>query len=199
MIEAYPLSWPPGWPLTPEADRRDGRHQFRRPTASAPFWTFPAARDALINELRMLGAKDVVISSNFRASALGPVEGSRRPRDQAIAVYFNLDREPRVMARDSYTRAEENFRSLTLAIEAMRQLDRHGGNVMMKRAFQGFAALPAPRAWYTVLGVSPTASAEDIERAHRKLARTAHPDAGGSNAAMAELNAARDEGLRASL
>lgn len=31
----------------------------------------------------------------------------------------------------------------------------------------------------------------------RELARSAHPDAGGSEAAMARLNAARDEGLKA--
>jgi curved DNA-binding protein CbpA len=37
---------------------------------------------------------------------------------------------------------------------------------------------------------------DDIERAYRRLAMERHPDKGGSDAAMAELNAARDEALQ---
>jgi len=36
----------------------------------------------------------------------------------------------------------------------------------------------------------------DIERAYRELAKRAHPDAGGSQEWMAELNAARDAAKR---
>ena len=38
--------------------------------------------------------------------------------------------------------------------------------------------------------------AADIKRAYHERARAAHPDNGGSDAAMAELNRARDEALR---
>ena len=48
------------------------------------------------------------------------------------------------MARDAYKTVAGNMRSLTLAIEAMRQLERHGGSTMMERAFQGFAAIAPP-------------------------------------------------------
>ncbi len=44
---------------------------------------------------------------------------------------------------------------------------------------------------YTVLGVSPGADVQTIRRAYRRLARRYHPDVGGSNAAMSQLNAAR--------
>jgi hypothetical protein len=179
----------------------DGRYRFRRNGhySGNPFWTFAAARDALLDAVRKLGATPgrTIISSNFGTDRTGfPIEGRRRPDDQGVAVYFQLDNKALVMAADRFTRAEENMRSLTLAIEAMRQLDNHGGGTMMERAFTGFLALPAGGpAWHVVLGVKPHATADEINAAYRTKARSAHPDTGGSHAAMAELNAARDEGL----
>ena len=203
--DAFPLAWPAGWPRTPDAERVDGRYHFRRNVASraSPFWTFAEARDALLDELRRLGAEHVVISSNFKPDRQGrPVEPSRRPLDQAIAIYFALGGKPKAMARDTYARAEENFRSLTLTIEAMRAIERHGGGLMMDRAFDGFAALPPPateppcRAWWDVLGVARTASRDEIEAAFRTKAMAAHPDLGGTEAAMRELSEARGNALK---
>ena len=200
MTLAYPLQWPDGWPRWPDAERKDGRHEFRRPLTSraSPYWTFADARRALLDELRRLGAVDVVISSNFKPSRDGlPVEGNRRPMDQGIAIYFRLRGTSKTMARDRYTRAEENMRALTLSIEAIRSLERHGGSHMMERAFSGFEALPPPPSthWSDVLDVSRDAGEAEIDAAFRHVAKTAHPDAGGSNEAMAALVAARDAGL----
>jgi len=47
-----------------------------------------------------------------------------------------------------------------------------------------------------VLGVGRTASAGEIEAAWRARAKAAHPDVGGSAAAMAEINAAHDAALK---
>jgi hypothetical protein len=47
-----------------------------------------------------------------------------------------------------------------------------------------------------VLGLPPTATAADIDEARRRLARSLHPDVGGSVAAMQVVNAAADEALR---
>jgi hypothetical protein len=201
MTTAHPLAWPEGWPRTPPAEIADGRRQFRRSTyttATGPWWTFSAARDALLDELRLLGAEHVVISCNFPTDRYGlPVEGSRRPVDQGVAIYFVLNGKPKNMARDAYLRAEENMRSLTLAIQGFRMAERHGGAEMMERAFAGFTALPAPKQWWEVLGVSHNARRDEIEGAWMSLARQWHPDKeGGSHSRMAEINAARDEGLR---
>jgi hypothetical protein len=86
---------------------------------------------------------------------------------------------------------------------------------MRDRAFRGFAALPAnagPIAlgsgakrnnWWDVLGLNlhrfrpPNGIVRaDIETAYRALTRKRHPDAGGSQEAMAELNAAREAALK---
>jgi hypothetical protein len=51
---------------------------------------------------------------------------------------------------------------------------------------------PADSAARALLGVAPGASAATILAAHREKIRAAHPDAGGSAAMAAALNAARD-------
>jgi hypothetical protein len=48
----------------------------------------------------------------------------------------------------------------------------------------------------SVLGLSPGATADQIDAARRELAKRAHPDVGGSVDAMQRINAAADEALR---
>jgi curved DNA-binding protein CbpA len=43
-----------------------------------------------------------------------------------------------------------------------------------------------------LLGVSPSASREEVIVAHRQLVALVHPDRGGSDAQVHEANAARD-------
>lgn len=103
------------------------------------------------------------------------------------------------MAIDQYTRVEQNIAALAATIEAMRAIERHGGAVVMERAFTGFATLPAPGAalaWWDVLGLAQTATADEIKSAHRRLASQHHPDKGGTAEQMAAINKARDEALR---
>ena len=45
---------------------------------------------------------------------------------------------------------------------------------------------------YDVLGLKPGADADAIHAAHRRLMRTAHPDAGGSDWLASRVNQARD-------
>lgn len=198
MTDAYPLAWPEGWPRTPADQQVDGRYQFktvdfasgqRRP------YTFARARDALLEELDRISGTSPVLSTNFQTSRGVATEGRRRPGDEGVAVYFTRGGRQLAMACDRFTRAEENMSSLRLAIAAIRQLERHGGGVMMEKAFQGFAALPAPASCWEILEIDYGAGEPEIQAAYRRLARRAHPDNGGSNAAMAELNRARDAAL----
>lgn len=199
-VEAFPLQWPAGWPRTP-SHRQERGWQFKQSSYSSSGRTmvsFAKARDQLYEELRKLGARSVVVSTNHKPDRYGvPTESKRRVDDPGVAVYFSLNNRALAMACDRFDNSAANMRSLGLAIEAMRQLDRHGGGTMMNRAFEGFAALPAPENWWDVLQVRSDADREAIEANYRRLARDRHPDNGGSHEAMSRLNAARDEALRA--
>ena len=178
------LQWPAGWPRTPKSRKETGA-RFTRFGQPVPF---QYAYNALMRELRSLGASKIVVS----------VE--RYSNDEGVAVYFRLKNTPMVMATDRFNTKEANIRSLTLAIEAMRQLERHGGSALADRAMAGFTALPPPRSspsrsCWEVLGIEPAAGPAEIERAFRAQALKHHPDRGGSDSAMAQLNAARSEAL----
>lgn len=190
MADAYPLSWPEGWARTPD---------HRRENASRFNTTFDRARMELMNELRLLGAGSVVISSwlPLRRDGMPYADQARRRLDDpGVAVYFMLRKRQMVMARDAYTNVHDNLRSIGLGIAHLRGLERHGGGTMMERAFEGFAALPAPDAFdpWATLGLRPDASMEAVNAQFRKLSREHHPDTpGGSTDAFQRIERARRE------
>lgn len=199
MIEAYPLQWPAGWKRTDPGRRRDSDYKV----------DFGRARDEVIRELRLLGAltNTVVISSNIPTRRDGlPYSNMAEPADPGIAVYWSVrqyDRATnttklveRTIACDVWRRTRENMRALSLAVGALRMLERTGTSEILDRAFTGFAALPPAATsgmWYQVLGFDrPPTSIDAVEEAYRERAKVAHPDAGGSHEAMVALNAARE-------
>lgn len=188
MTSAYPLQWPPGWPRT------------KRPESSAFATSFAKARDELLNELRLLGARNVVISANVPLRQDG-LHYARfpEPADKGVAVYFVLDGNQRCIPCDQWNRTQDNIQAIRKTVEALRGLERWGAKEMVSAAFRGFQALPAPKqqeTWWEVLQVSQAASEQEIREAFRKLARVAHPDAGGSQEEFIKLQKAYEEGLR---
>jgi hypothetical protein len=185
MTQAFPLQWPGGWPRAKWREN-DGRFHGRG-------FTMGRVRDDLINELRLLGATGIVVSSNVPVKADGLLYAdNKRLDDPGIAVYFKFKNKQMVMARDGFVSVTGNLRSLALAIEGLRQLERHGGSVMLERAFEGFLAIAPPgwmKPWSEVFGVKGD-WAGDIADLYREKARTRHTDAGGSDTLMAELNVA---------
>lgn len=187
--QAFPLQWPEGWPRTPYGRR--GSSRFGKNLGFNEI-------KKLQSELRLLGARNVVISSNVPLRQDGlpyASETKRRYDDPGVAVYFTLKNKPLSMARDRYNTPWENIRSLILAISAIRSIERHGGSTMMERAFSGFAAIAPPnwkKPWREVFGIKPEWTG-DLSALYREKARIRHPDAGGSDELMAELNVAYDE------
>ena len=165
MTECNPLSWPNVWPRT-SIEKQDRGWQFKRRSDGygGRLVTFAEGRDSLYDELRKLGATSPVVTTNHPTDRYGiPTESKRRIGDEGVAVYFSLNGTPMVMASDRFDNAAANMRSLALAIEALRQLERHGGGTMMEKAFTGFVALPSPKDPAVILDVRPGATPEEID------------------------------------
>jgi hypothetical protein len=186
-VDAYPLSWPAGWPRTKHL--KPSRFE----TGS-----FARARDSLLTEVKRMGGTHIVLSSNVGLRQDGlPYANQAQPKDRGVAVYFYRRGKQMVFACDKWDRIEDNMRAIEKTIDALRGVDRWGASEMMERAFTAFEALPPPLSCWDVLGLRPGASLDEISAAYRAKARLAHPDAGGSQAAMSELNRARDEAVGA--
>lgn len=207
-VNAYPLQWPAGWPRARPGTRRAGQfgvaetqHGHGGSWRSKRALSIEDGVKRVRSELERLGvdaADDMVISTNLTLNLRGLPRGDQgAPSDPGVAVYWQKRNQPmRVMAIDSYTRVADNLGAIAATLEAMRAIERHGGAQILDRAFTGFTALPPPRSCWETLGLKPGASATAIDEAYREKAKTAHPDKGGSAAAMTELNQARDAAKR---
>jgi hypothetical protein len=195
---AYPLAWPAGKARTPGYQRKDGRFRNNGSTM-----TNATAAKRVEAELDRLGAVYPLISSNVEVTLSGrPRSGQKAPEDPGVCVYFQLRSKPYAMACDRYRTVADNLAAIAAHIDATRAIARHGV-ATAEETLQAFQALPGPstrpRPWADVLGFkAPTQiTAAMIDEAYRDLARRRHPDLGGSDAAMSELNAARDAARRA--
>ncbi len=98
---------------------------------------------------------------------------------------------------DTAQRAIDNIQQLRLGLEEMRMIYQRGLENMVRTAYMQLAAPEMQRDPYEVLGVRPDTAIEDIEALYTIKAKRAHPDVGGSEDAMKELNSAieriRDE------
>lgn len=186
MTQAFPLQWPD---FIPRSTRREPG-KFKT--------TLAAALANVRDSLRLFGSdsgkpvSDIVLSSNVSL-------GREKPSDPGIAVWFRWDGEQRCIPVDRYATPAANLQAIHHIIEARRVELRHGTLALVRASMRGFQALPAPGAkpWWEVLNVEEAAGRGAIEVAYRALAQKRHPDRpGGSHDMMADLNRARDAGLK---
>lgn len=185
---AFPLTWPIGFPRTTSRERG----AFKTTLAGALRNVSESLKRFAADSKRPLSG--VVISSNVTL-------GADKPTDPGVAIWFVWDGIQACIPVDRYLTVEANLQAIHHVLEARRVEIRHGTLPLVRAVMSGLAALPAPaRAWAAVFGVSAHASTDDVRQAYRRAASVAHPDKGGSDARMAEVNAAwaafqRERGL----
>lgn len=195
-ITAYPLCYPQGQKRTRADLRSDARFSV----------TFAKARDELLHELELLGAVGVLISSNVPLRQDGlPKATYTEPLDPGVAVYFKLKGKVLALACDKWNYVQDNMRSVGLHVAAIRGMQRWGVG-SLEQAFAGYEALPPSASkskpkneWWEVLGVTKNASKKEIKEAYLRLAKIHHPDNGGDNQKMSEINRAYERATKYSM
>lgn len=188
-VAAFPLYWPLDHP---RSERRK---------SSAFQVDFATARSHLMDQLRLLGARELVLSTNIPIRRDGlPSVPDREPVDPGVAVYFTRKGKPYVIACDQFERIRWNLRAVGMTLEALRSIERYGTTSMLEQAFSGFAQLPektAARTWRDVLGFDRAlVNIDEVRARYRELAHKNHPDIGGDGAHMAEINDAFASAVR---
>lgn len=184
-VSPYPLQWPEGRPRKPIS------HRMRSPFRTGLNKAIENVKGSLRGFQKDAGIRieHVVLSSDADMM-------NDSPKDSGVAVWFMMDGQWVCFAVDRFSDLPSNIQAIHHVIEARRVELRYGGLDLVRQTFRSFHALlpgPASKPWWEVLGVSRTAKVQEIEAAYRRLANERHPDKGGSDAAMAELNRARDQ------
>lgn len=170
MIESYPLSWPDSWPRNKKPVRSRFGTWNKKPSIYESTYK-------LKEELRLMGAKDLIISSNLRLKKDGdPYSNQREPEDCGIAIYFKIKDEAMVIACDTFDKCGCNIWGIAKSVEAMRGIERWGCSEILRKAFTGFKALPeksvvSDTAWYNVLDVPANADFKTAKLAFMSKAR----------------------------
>jgi len=189
-VSRYPLSWPAHQPRTPAHKRDYGRFDDKRSRNTAI--------EELQEEVRRLKGRNMILSSNLKLrNDLLPYSNQPKTDDPGVAVYFDLDGESTCIACDRFLKDVDNIWAIKKTIECLRGVERYGSTQMMKQAFTGFAALPAPTAvepWWVVLEVDRDCSTYDeVLHMYRLKVREVHPDIpGGSVEEFNRVQAAWD-------
>jgi hypothetical protein len=166
-MNAYPLSWPAGWPRA------------KRPEESRFKITFAKARDSLFKELQRMNAKEVILSTNVQLTRDGvPYARRNQPDDRGVAVYFKFKGRDMVFACDRWIKVGDNIQAVRKTIEALRGIERWGASDMLEKAFTGFVALEheEENPWYITLNCSETSNHEFVKRAYKFACAQYHDD-----------------------
>lgn len=199
-VDRYPLEWPLGWKRTPRHLRRTVPFKAQNVPGSRPSEIGHArALQRLESELDRLGATNVTLSTNLELRLDGrPRATDQRIEDPGVAVYFRFKKRPTVLACDAYLTVPGNIAAIAGHIEALRRIERYGVGTI-EQALAGYKSLPADTAadWRQVFGFDKNSqpSIDQLKDKHKALAREHHPDRGGSEEKMMQLNRAREYAL----
>lgn len=151
--------------------------------------------DELARCFRQWGAADFEVGYNMPVKGRDAVASrgynGYSPSERAVTVRWRRrDGTPMVLSLGTQPRPRDNLRALYLAIDSMRLNEKRGIDASVMRSAYLQLAAPAGANPYAVCGITPGATYEQAQAAFRAAAKAAHPDMGGSDAAMRDLNGA---------
>ena len=151
--------------------------------------TWLETRAELADEFARWGVEEWAVESLGKANQAWQQDAEQR---RVTLRWIARDGKEMSLSMDKQNRARDNFRVLFLVVQALRLNEARGMADVMREAYLQISAPVRQRDPYEVLGVRPDSPIEVIEGAYKALARSAHPDAGGSEARMKELNDSLD-------
>lgn len=192
VTDAYPLQWPSSWRRTQNPEPSRFGNWNKKPTISQ-------ATQEIQLELGRFGATEIIISTNLKYRQDGmPYANQKQPDDKGAAVYFTKDGQQLVIACDTFDKIGCNLWAVSKSIGAIRAIERWGCSEIVAKAFTGFVELPetTQKNWWQVLGVTPSASIQEIKQVYRILAKKHHPDISGDDTHFNKIKFAYEEALK---
>jgi hypothetical protein len=181
--------------------------------------TYSATVDLLERELTHVRAQAVVMQQAISRSDLrldGRVRADARLAHPGVILSFTSPKLGKIrFACDRFYAWQDNVRAIALGMEALRKVDRYGitSDGEQYAGFRALEAAEAARPFETLESAGRFIAAharpdlddgriealielvltddELLETYYRRAAKNLHPDAGGSDAGMARLSAAR--------
>jgi hypothetical protein len=205
-ITNYPLCWPNNVPRVAPHSR--GCPNFQISSVASAVQLVLAEINRLNNRRWDYKDASVVVSTNVRPTLAGlPASNQAEPADTGVAIYFTLRfavngrqfERPTVLTCDKWRKTADNIKAIAKDIEAQRARQRWGCT-SIEQAFQGYRAIPEKcggPSWWALLAIPSTATKEQIKDRFRELAKTAHPDKGGSPDQWNVLQQAYDQAMAA--
>lgn len=194
----YPLAWPAGRPR--RRNRVKGQFGEKGDNDRTRRVSLATACERVETQVQALGGVYPLLSTNLELRVDGRPRADRAPpADPGVCLYFQLKGDPYALACDTYTEIAQNVAAIAAHIEATRRIERYGVATAAE-TLRAFQALPSPeqvapkRPWHEIFGMVPEAADEDsVGAIYRIKAR----QCAGDQAALTELNVARDEALQA--
>jgi hypothetical protein len=111
-------------------------------------------------------------------------------RNEAVELRYTLHGRTITLVMGDHEYQKDNLRVLYLAVESMRMNEVRGIDKVLETAYFQLAAPAQEKSPWEVLHIYPGSPISVAEAAYRSLAVEKHPDKGGTQAEMQEINEA---------
>lgn len=113
--------------------------------------------------------------------------------ERTVVLTYKLRDKPVKLEMGIQGRAVDNLRVLFLAVQAMRLNEKRGIGKIIEQAYLQLSSPVQERSPWEVLNIYPGSPLVVAKASYKSLSKEAHPDRGGSELEMKELNNAMEK------